>query len=213
MSGAFIRNFLKLCDKYPIIRGCVSFSIICPTGSLLQQTIEGKNLENYDYKRMIRFSAYGVFIAAPLFHSWFRITQLLWPHNTMKSAIQKVLLEQVTFGPFSMGTFFVIMPLWEGKKWAEVEQQFSDKFCQSYKVALCYWPFVQLVNFKMVPQKNRVAFVSIFSLFWWCFLAKMNKARIEENELLIWNNGWIYRIWWHVFWGFNSNQTNLLQLK
>lgn len=33
--------------KYPLLRGMASYSIIWPTSSLIQQTVEGKNFGEY----------------------------------------------------------------------------------------------------------------------------------------------------------------------
>lgn len=36
------------------------------------------------------------------------------------------------------------------------------------------WPFVQAVNFKVVPLHHRVLFVNVISLGWNCYLSALN---------------------------------------
>lgn len=48
---------------------------------------------------------------------------------------------------------------------------------------MCVWPFLQTINFLLVPEKNRVVYVSICSLMWTSFLAymkAMESRRIPE---------------------------------
>lgn len=37
------QNFKALVTRYPIMRGMISYSLIWPTGSLIQQTVEGRS--------------------------------------------------------------------------------------------------------------------------------------------------------------------------
>lgn len=39
------------------------------------------------------------------------------------------------------------------------------------KAAMCVWPMISTANFALVPEKNRVVFISMCSLIWTCFLA------------------------------------------
>lgn len=34
-------------SAHPLIKGCISYAVLWPTGSLIQQTLEGKNLSEY----------------------------------------------------------------------------------------------------------------------------------------------------------------------
>lgn len=44
---SFLKKLKVLTTKYPVLRGMISYSIIWPTSSLLQQTVEGKSLGNF----------------------------------------------------------------------------------------------------------------------------------------------------------------------
>lgn len=49
---------------------------------------------------------------------------------------------------------------------------------------MCIWPAVSTLNFALVPEKNRVVFISCCSLLWTCFLAYMKELdRKKEINL------------------------------
>ncbi|KAK9873334.1 hypothetical protein WA026_022140 [Henosepilachna vigintioctopunctata] len=172
------KHIIKLSRKYPIIRGLASYAIICPAGCLFQQTYEGKNLQSFDWVRVLTFSCYGVVVVAPMLHGWVRVAGVIWPKENLRNAVKKALVEQFTYGPASMLCFYTVMPILEGKSLEyAIQEQLKPKFISTYKIALCYWPFVQTLNFSLVPARNRVPFVSVCSFIWWIFLAHMNNIQ------------------------------------
>lgn len=58
----------------------------------------------------------------------------------------------------------------------------SFLFSQFSKAAICIWPAVSTVNFALIPERNRVVFISICSLMWTCFLAYMKQLDRKDDE-------------------------------
>ena len=54
----------------------------------------------------------------------------------------------------------------------------KDKLESTYATALqknwMVWPFVQAINFKVVPLQHRVLVVNVVSLGWNCYLSFLN---------------------------------------
>lgn len=48
---------------------------------------------------------------------------------------------------------------------------------------MCVWPIVSTLNFALVPEKNRVVFISMCSLMWTCFLAYMKQLNLEKEDI------------------------------
>ncbi|XP_012241995.1 mpv17-like protein [Bombus impatiens] len=173
--------FIKIREvskKYPIVRGMVSYAVIWPTGSLIQQKLTGH--DELNYMQALRFSLYGGFFVAPTLYCWMRCSSYFWPKSDLKSAITKALIEQVTYGPTAMCCFFFGMNLLEMKPVAECIEEIKHKFWPTYKVGVCVWPILQTINFFFVPEHNRVIYVSFCSLIWTSFLAYM-KALEAKN--------------------------------
>lgn len=173
-------KFREVSQKYPIVRGMASYTLIWPTGCLVQQKLVGKDELNYG--QALRFSLYGGFFVAPTLYCWLRCSSYFWPKSDLKSALTKALIEQVTYSPAAMCCFFFGMNLLEMKPITECFEEVKQKFWPTYKVGVCVWPVLQTVNFIFVPEHNRVVYVSFCSFMWTSFLAYM-KSRETRTKL------------------------------
>ncbi|XP_058812088.1 mpv17-like protein isoform X2 [Topomyia yanbarensis] len=136
----------------------------------------------YDWHKCFRFFIYGGFIVAPSLYCWIRLASMMWPAQNLRSAIAKALTEQVSYTPLAMTCFYFGMSLMESKTIEESFQEVKAKVPPTYKVALCIWPLLQTFNFSVVPEKNRVPFVSMCSLLWTIFLAYMKQLELEKLQ-------------------------------
>lgn len=172
MSSAIVR-LKEITTKYPLLRGVLSYSIIWPTSALIQQRMAGKTLDTYDWGRCIRFSIYGAFYVAPTLYAWIRLSTMLFPKNNFKSAISKVgfvdpikwifcienkdfvcsqaLVEQVSYTPAAMTSFYFFMSLLEGKSTEAAKAEVQNKFLPTYKVRLASY-FVMNESFIFQPS-------------------------------------------------------------
>ncbi|CAD7090085.1 unnamed protein product [Hermetia illucens] len=182
-----MQRFKEVLTKYPVVRGMLSYSLIWPTSSLVQQTFEGKRWGTYDWYRCLRFSLYGGFFVAPTLYSWIRVSSAMWPQTNFRTGAIKAIVEQFSYTPAAMTCFYFIMSLLERKTIREAGQEVSKKFLPTYKVALAVWPIVATINFSLIPEKNRVPFISVCSLIWTCFLAYMKHLEhrhVDEGILM-----------------------------
>ncbi|XP_076232725.1 mpv17-like protein isoform X2 [Calliopsis andreniformis] len=185
MRVIFVK-FREVSQKYPIVRGMASYTVIWPTGSLIQQKLTGN--DELNYMQALRFSLYGGFFVAPTLYCWIRLSSHFWPKSDLKSAVTKALVEQVSYSPAAMCCFFFGINLLEMKPVAECLEEVKQKFWPTYKVGVCVWPILQTINFFLVPEHNRVVYVSCCSLVWTSFLAYMKALEKKQKEALNDNN-------------------------
>ncbi|BFG00227.1 PXMP2/4 family protein 4 [Drosophila madeirensis] len=178
--GHWTRTVVKV-KLHPMAKGALTYAIMWPTGSLIQQALEGRNLKDYDWARALRFSLFGALYVAPTLYGWVRLTSAMWPQTNLRTGIVKAITEQLSYGPFACVSFFMGMSLLEFKSLAEAVEETKEKAVPTYKVGVCIWPFLQTINFSLVPEHNRVVFVSICSLMWTIFLAYMKTRHSEEQ--------------------------------
>ncbi|XP_075221071.1 uncharacterized protein LOC142324195 isoform X3 [Lycorma delicatula] len=156
MSVSVFQKVKQIVTKYPVIRGMASYAVIWPVGSIIQQAIAG--VEDYDFARAARFSLYGGCYVAPTLHLWLKLAVYMFPQKTLLSAATKAVVEQFTYTPFAMVSFYFGMSLLEGKPVERAKQEVTEKFIPTYKVALIVWPILQTINHSLVPEKNRVIY-------------------------------------------------------
>ncbi|XP_067636216.1 mpv17-like protein isoform X2 [Eurosta solidaginis] len=169
-------------NTHPLAKGVMSYAIIWPTGCLIQQTLEGRDLKTYDWMRCMRFSMFGALYVAPTLYGWVRLSSVMWPQMNLKVGVVKAAVEQISYGPFAGCSFFYGMSLLEGKNHKEAVQEVKDKFPPTFKVGICFWPIIQTINFSMIPESYRVVFVSVCSLGWTTFLAYLKTKNMHEGE-------------------------------
>ncbi|XP_075970088.1 mpv17-like protein [Anticarsia gemmatalis] len=180
--GAYSKLYTAF-KKYPLLRGMVSYSIIWPASSLIQQTFEGKTFDNYDWWRSARYGLYGSCYVAPTLYSWLTIANIMWPGNSIRAGIIKTFVETLTYTPFAMCSFYFGMSILESKPFHEAVAEVEAKFLPTYKVGASIWPAVAMINFCLIPPRNRVPFISMCSLVWTCFLAYMKHIDKEKVPL------------------------------
>lgn len=179
---AILSRFLAFTNRHPVVRGMISYGTIWPTSCLIQQLIAGKTVDNFDWVQALRFSLYGGLFTAPTLYAWIKFSTRLWPVTSLKTSVAKAVVEQFTYGPAALICFFFGMSLLEGKSIEEAKREVEKKFLATWKVGVCFWPFLQTVNFQYISEKNRVPFVSACSLVWCCFLAYMHQLQMAQKE-------------------------------
>lgn len=87
---------IQSCLKtYPVIKGMISYGVIWPCGSLIQQTISGKRLDTYDWNKCLKFSLYGGLFVAPTLYCWIRLSSSMWPASNLITGIKKVIINKL----------------------------------------------------------------------------------------------------------------------
>ncbi|XP_059054303.1 mpv17-like protein isoform X1 [Achroia grisella] len=174
--------------KYPLLRGMASYGVIWPISSLIQQSFEGRDIDNYDWWRTARYGFYGSCYVAPTLYTWLTVANMMWPGSTIRAGLIKTFIETITYTPFAMCSFYFGMSLLELKPVHEAAAEVQAKFWPTYKVGASVWPAIAMVNFCFIPPRNRVPFISVCSLIWTCFLAYMKhldkeKVKTEKNAV------------------------------
>lgn len=167
--------------RHPMLKGMAVYAFIWPTSSTVQQFINGEKL---DPMKNLRFFLFGTFFVAPTLYGWIKLTTAMWPMMSIKTGVQKAIVEQFSYGPMAGLSFFTIMSLLEGKNLSEAGDEVKDKFPGTFKVGVCYWPIVQVINFSFIKERNRVPFVAMASFVWTIFLAYMKQMDTHKTNTI-----------------------------
>ncbi|XP_032523493.2 mpv17-like protein 2 [Danaus plexippus] len=182
MNNSLIKCFHV---QFPLIRGMLSYAVIWPTCSVVQEYIEnGTSIENADWERAGRFGIFGTFFMAPVFYAWMKYTSRFFRRKNLRTAVTRAIIEQISYSPVAMAYFFFGMSLLEKKPIKTCANEVREKFWPTYKVGAVFWPTAQTLNFYFVSEKNRVVFVSCASFIWTIFMAHM---KAKDQDLVIKN--------------------------
>ncbi|AEO70204.1 uncharacterized protein THITE_2121301 [Thermothielavioides terrestris NRRL 8126] len=159
----------------PLLTQAVTTSILFAIGDVTaQQLVDKKGLEKHDLARTGRMALYGGVVFGPAAATWFR---LLSRHVNLRSPnatiLARVACDQGIFAPTFIGVFLSSMAVLEGTSPREkLAKSYSDALLTNWMI----WPFVQLVNFKLVPLQHRLLFVNVVSIGWNCYLSFLNSS-------------------------------------
>ncbi|CAB4431147.1 hypothetical protein RhiirA5_393635 [Rhizophagus irregularis] len=176
--------------------------------SLLRSKNDSSNLssQQFDFSRLGRFTIYG-FSIAPLVNKWFTFLDKKYPFNTDVKAQQpplikqnvlfnknnlikqnqmifkRVLLDQFLFAPFGLCLFFGGISVLEGRNFEGIKEKFDETYISALKMNYTIWPIVQFVNFRFLPLKYRVPFVSSVGVLWNAYLSLLNSKVPEVSTI------------------------------
>ncbi|EAW10974.1 Mpv17/PMP22 family protein [Aspergillus clavatus NRRL 1] len=161
--------------KQPILTSSITSALLFGCGDVLaQQAVDRKGFEKHDFARTGRMALYGGAIFGPAATTWYAFLQRNVALKSYKATIvARVIADQAIFTPAHLTCFLTSMAIMEG---TDPIEKWRTSFVPSYKANLSIWPFVQGVNFSIVPLEYRVLVVNVVSLGWNCLLSLINSG-------------------------------------
>jgi len=135
----------------------------------------------FDFERTIRFMSYG-FIMTPLQFKWFGLLTKLFPLTATSAtvpALKRVAMDQLIFAPLGLCCFFTFMTVAEGGGKRQVVKKFQDIYVPTLRANYVLWPAVQVLNFRVMPLRFQIPFVSTIGIAWTAYLSLTNSAEDE----------------------------------
>ncbi|KAJ1920373.1 hypothetical protein H4219_001348 [Mycoemilia scoparia] len=184
--------------------------ILGGTGDVLAQYIDQRRqnsrfIDNYDWKRTLRFVTWGA-MCAPVLNKWYIYLNRRFPIPQKPATIlassmsvppgkihaiesnsqqlrlvaaavgKRVAADQIIYAPIGLVAFFGAMTAMETKGLEEFQEKMKEKYVSTLIANYAVWPAVQTINFTIVPTIFRVPFVSVVSVFWNALLSWINSS-------------------------------------
>ncbi|KAI9739663.1 MAG: Protein required for ethanol metabolism [Cirrosporium novae-zelandiae] len=162
----------KLAQR-PLATQVITTAILFATGDVMsQQVVEKVGWDKHDYMRTVRLGGYGGVVFGPAATTWYKVLQKrVNLSSANKTIAARVGLDQLVFAPIHMVIFLSTMSVLEGTSpQKKLETTYKDAIQKNWMV----WPWIQAVNFKLVPLEHRVLVVNVVSLGWNCYLSYIN---------------------------------------
>ncbi|XP_057654891.1 mpv17-like protein isoform X2 [Diorhabda carinulata] len=176
-----VRFFLKTClEKRPILTNSLIYGSLCTISEFSQQTISkklSKPIEPYDTASITKFAIYGTGIGGPLIALWYRFLDKKFPGCSLKIAVKKLAIDQLTFTAGLLVVFYTSMSIMDGKK--DIFEECRQKFIPTYKTSCLFWIPAQLMNFILVPPIYRVIYIGTCSFVWINILCYLKRQKVE----------------------------------
>ncbi|XP_046970599.1 protein Mpv17 [Vanessa cardui] len=174
--------YQKLLSNRPYLVQAIQAGTLMGAGDIISQTcIENKSVENFDYKRTIKFSSIGFFVGGPALRAWYGLLNKHVGVGGKTVAIKKVFVDQAIFAPGFLFFILIAVGTMQGKSWESIKTDIDANYMDVLKTNYYIWPWVQLANFYYIPLQYQVLIVQSVALFWNTYLSwKTNHKRLLE---------------------------------
>ncbi|KAK1755269.1 hypothetical protein QBC47DRAFT_212953 [Echria macrotheca] len=166
----------------PLLTQATTTALLFGLGdTIAQQAVDRVGPSQHDFKRTSRMALYGGVVFGPAAATWFKILQrrVSFPSSPNLTILARVACDQGLFAPTFIGIFLSSMAVLEG---SDPREKLRQSYGEALKTNYMIWPFVQLVNFKLVPLEHRLLFVNTISIGWNCYLSYLNSHSDKKLE-------------------------------
>ncbi|KAB0350546.1 mpv17-like protein isoform X1 [Muntiacus reevesi] len=155
----------RAAGRYPWPANVLLYAGFFSGGDALQQLLRGGPA---DWQHTQHVATVAVAFHANFNYVWLRLLERTLPGRAPRTILAKVLCDQALGGPVYVSTFYAGMSILQGKD--DIFLDMRQKFWNTYKSGLMYWPFVQLANFSLIPVRWRTAYTGLCGFLWATFL-------------------------------------------
>lgn len=152
--------------RFPWATNVTLYGCLFAGGDFVHQCFSRKEQVDWSHTRnvaVVAFTFHGNFN-----YFWMRFLERRFPGNALRTVLRKLLLDQTLAAPLAISAFYTGVSFMEGRD--EVLLDWKEKFLNTYKTGLMYWPFMQFLNFALVPLLVRTAFTGCCGFIWATFL-------------------------------------------
>nr|XP_028562009.1 mpv17-like protein [Podarcis muralis] len=158
----------RLVRRSPWLCNVALYGSLFAAGDAAQQRLRRRPGQSADWAQTRHVALVALSFHGNFNYVWLRALERLLPGRAPGAVLAKVLCDQLMGAPIAVLAFYTGMSILQGKE--DVFADCRDKFWNTYKTGLMYWPFVQLSNFSLVPVHWRTAYTGLCGFIWATFL-------------------------------------------
>uniref|UniRef100_A0A4W6DUA3 MPV17 mitochondrial membrane protein like n=1 Tax=Lates calcarifer TaxID=8187 RepID=A0A4W6DUA3_LATCA len=152
--------------RFPWLANVTLYGCLFAGGDLVHQLIAQK--ERIDWKHTRNVAIVAISFHGNFNYFWLRALERRFPGKSAGMVFRKLLLDQSFASPLATSVFYTgrreMRLLYGDIKALDDEVRFPDK------TGLMYWPFMQFLNFVLMPLYMRTAFMGCCAFLWATFL-------------------------------------------
>ncbi|XP_078679662.1 peroxisomal membrane protein 2-like [Branchiostoma floridae x Branchiostoma belcheri] len=173
-----LKQYIVLVRRNPIVTKAITSGLVSALGNILSQKIishrAGKPAP-IEWLAVLRYSAVGAFVTAPLAHYFHRWLERTIPPDKEYAAVKRLLADRLLFAPPLIFLFFLVMNTLEGQNLTVFKMKMKEAYWTTLKMNWKVWTVFMFININYVPVQYRVLFVSMVALLWQTILASIRK--------------------------------------
>eukprot|EP00980_Cylindrotheca_fusiformis_P013910 scaffold3618_cov129-Cylindrotheca_fusiformis.AAC.10 len=167
----------------PIITKSWTAAVIFALSDYFAQRIErSKEEKPFDQMRLVVSTLVGALYFAPAAHYWYNAIFYYLPGKGLVSTVQKAVLGQLVFGPVFTCVFFAASLIQTGTfSFANWGAKIRSDLPGAWLAGSCFWPFVDLISYSLVPINLIPLFINLCSLVWTIYLSLVSNQGNDKS--------------------------------
>lgn len=176
-----VESYGELLDEYPYATKIISSGVVGGFGDTLVQSLLKAEKKDYkfDFRRLLIFMSVCAFYIAPMLHNFFNfLSSLPIPEGTNKfvTALIMISIDQTVGATLINAGFFFFFEMMQRffppytehdtsfvvAGYDAIQKNLWKTLLASWKI----WPFLNFINFLVVPLQFRVLYANLASVFW-----------------------------------------------
>ena len=169
---------------HPVAVKSVTSCCIFALSDVAAQTIAPPS-DGRDAKRTITTALIGLLYFGPVLHYYLNMITRLVPGSGFRSTLLKTLLGQLGFGPAITCIFFGAFLVADNGVVAGLAQwprKIRQDLLVTWASELCFWPFVDLICYGMVPVRWIPLGYNLANFFWTIFLSLQASRSLKPGS-------------------------------
>lgn len=169
LLGLAFARYCQQLEKRPLPTKAVTSGCLSAASDMFAQSMTSKNALNL--RRTLAIGAFGFLWSGPSAHYWQAWLQRKFPKLDDTSVLQKVVLDQATYGPVCNLVLMSFLALIvDGRSFRFTWNKLRSDFWSVQRNGWKFWPLVAILNYRYVPLKLRVLVINVAAFCWSTFL-------------------------------------------
>ena len=185
-NGGLWANYCLQLEKRPFLTKSITSGILCLLADVVCQSNEQFVLDKkksflqyeFDYLRILRFGALGSLLVGPTLHVWYKFLGNFIPGQQLSSALKRLAVDQLIFGPLFLPTFFAANLLLENRP-KDIIPKLQKEWFGAVIANWFLWVPAQFINFKVIPPHLQVLFSNSVGFIWNIYLSSIANNTIS----------------------------------
>lgn len=182
MPGQVLSAYASALSNRPLVTKALTSGVIFTASDLAAQKIESPGLKRFDQTRALTSLAIGGVYFGPAAHYWYAWVTEFIVGNSLKHVLAKAALGQLIFGPIFTCLFFAVACVQSGAGIRALPQKIRSDLMPAQIAGCCYWPFVDLISFSLIPVPWIPLFINGASFIWTIYLSLMTRKGLKATN-------------------------------
>jgi hypothetical protein len=130
-----------------------------------QTLVEGTPLRALDARRTGEMAFVRAFLMTPFLTWYFPFLARTMPGTTWPRVVARVALDQAVGAPVTIAGTFVATSVLRGRA-GDAPARVEAQLVPTWRTGACFWPFVHLINFKLVAPTRQPLVAHVCSVPW-----------------------------------------------